>query len=641
MLPLVGSVPGQWKLAVALREYRTLLRARRGEEDSSLFQQAKERVLLRVKERRAAARVDPRGAFSRTRERWAAARLSLRELKEQQRERLRQYVASAVGASGTLPASSNSSSSSSGSSPLVSSSSLGTRDEAAAALAVAERQQPAAVLGAGGQELDERAAAAAMGSDGVLRHVVVAGIGGACKLFLQAGARTSVVGREHMAAAMERPPGVGLITVSNHVGSIDDPLITSSIVPAGKLLQPERMRWTLCATDRCFKSAALAPFFRAAKVLPVERGAGLSQFGMQLAQSRLVAGEWVHIFPEGTRSRDGRMQPVRKGVGWLVASAAASGGTPPMVLPFVHSGMENILPKGRSLPKLGQELRVLVGEPVPVADLLAEAEAAAWGEQKLQVAIADRVGQALYQLKAQLEGLPLEEVAPQPRAALLTISEDTLLPLIEEEMDSLAHCWHDRWQRVSLPSLTQRMREAVATRRDALRARLAAVGEGGAAAAALQELQPPAEEPDSPAWELAGGVSLPWGSPSATEGAAWEAAAAGPAGATDAALGLLARQNLLRLLRGGSALPAGLRASTGAGGSAAGLLPGGSLLGGGSKADIVAASPLDAVSLAAGSPDAGLLAATADYAALRAQHMRSLLAARPANSSMTAAVPAL
>lgn len=106
------------------------------------------------------------------------------------------------------------------------------------------------------------------------------------------------------------------------------------------------MRWTLCATDRCFKSAALAPFFRAAKVgggrcwaalrlvgapqgglghglgkgvgkwdalchqtllswlrvcspsmlpdlppvnlllqvLPVERGAGLSQFGMQLAQ---------------------------------------------------------------------------------------------------------------------------------------------------------------------------------------------------------------------------------------------------------------------------------------------------------------------------------------------------------------------
>ena len=89
-------------------------------------------------------------------------------------------------------------------------------------------------------------------------------------------------------------------------------------------------------------------------MLPVERGAGLDQFGMQLAQSRLAAGEWVHLFPEGTRSRDGRMQPVRKGVGWLVASAAAAGSPPPLVLPFVHSGMEHILPKGAALPKLGE-----------------------------------------------------------------------------------------------------------------------------------------------------------------------------------------------------------------------------------------------------------------------------------------------
>jgi hypothetical protein len=47
------------------------------------------------------------------------------------------------------------------------------------------------------------------------------------------------------------------------------------------------------------------------------------------------------------------MLPVRKGVGWLVATAAAAGGDPPLVLPFVHGGMERILPKGSSLPKLG------------------------------------------------------------------------------------------------------------------------------------------------------------------------------------------------------------------------------------------------------------------------------------------------
>ncbi len=41
-------------------------------------------------------------------------------------------------------------------------------------------------------------------------------------------------------------------------------------------------------------------------------------------------------------------------MGWLVASAAASGGPPPLVLPFVHSGMERVMPKGRALPKLGE-----------------------------------------------------------------------------------------------------------------------------------------------------------------------------------------------------------------------------------------------------------------------------------------------
>lgn len=57
---------------------------------------------------------------------------------------------------------------------------------------------------------------------------MLAGVGGACKLFLAAGARTSVEGGERMAAALARAPGRGLVTVSNHVGSVDDPLITSS-----------------------------------------------------------------------------------------------------------------------------------------------------------------------------------------------------------------------------------------------------------------------------------------------------------------------------------------------------------------------------------------------------------------------------
>lgn len=46
------------------------------------------------------------------------------------------------------------------------------------------------------------------------------------------------------------------------------PCAPASVVPAERLLSPGGVRWTLCATDRCFKSALLAPFFRAAKVGP-------------------------------------------------------------------------------------------------------------------------------------------------------------------------------------------------------------------------------------------------------------------------------------------------------------------------------------------------------------------------------------
>lgn len=233
-----------------------------------------------------------------------------------------------------------------------------------------------------------------------------------------------------MKSALERPSGTPLITVSNHVGAVDDPLVTSAIVPPEYLGKPKTLRWTLCATDRCFKHAAMAPFFKAGKVLPVERGAGVSQFGMQVAKERLQQGDWVHIFPEGTRSKTSSMLPMRRGIGWLAANCDQ----PPLIVPFVHSGMEKIMPKGSALPKLGQELKVLIGEPIPVDDLLVAAAEKRWSERQLHTAITDRVGANLYALKAQLDSIGLEQVMPAPEAAVVALNEDSLLPLIGETM---------------------------------------------------------------------------------------------------------------------------------------------------------------------------------------------------------------
>jgi monolysocardiolipin acyltransferase len=76
------------------------------------------------------------------------------------------------------------------------------------------------------------------------------------------------------------------------------------------------------------------------------------QPGLAAAEARLAAGDWVHIFPEGTRSTNGSMRPVRKGVGRLVAACSS----PPLIVPFVHSGMEKVMPRGALVPKVGKEV---------------------------------------------------------------------------------------------------------------------------------------------------------------------------------------------------------------------------------------------------------------------------------------------
>jgi 1-acyl-sn-glycerol-3-phosphate acyltransferase len=78
-------------------------------------------------------------------------------------------------------------------------------------------------------------------------------------------------------AVSQRPEGQSLITVCNHVASMDDPLVMAALLPPSILIQAKNLRWTLCATDRCFTNAAFSAFFRSVKVLPLRRGAGLQQ----------------------------------------------------------------------------------------------------------------------------------------------------------------------------------------------------------------------------------------------------------------------------------------------------------------------------------------------------------------------------
>lgn len=88
-----------------------------------------------------------------------------------------------------------------------------------------------------------------------------------------------------------RPSGVPLITVSNHMSTLDDPVMWG--FKGFPITDPKLARWVLAAEDICFKNALLSYFFRLGKCIPITRGGGIYQEHMNEALERLSDGAWV------------------------------------------------------------------------------------------------------------------------------------------------------------------------------------------------------------------------------------------------------------------------------------------------------------------------------------------------------------
>ncbi|KAG8472772.1 hypothetical protein CXB51_034672 [Gossypium anomalum] len=242
----------------------------------------------------------------------------------------------------------------------------------------------------------------------MLQAVAVPLIGNVCHVFMNGLNRVQVYGLEKLHdALLNRPKNKPLITVSNHVASVDDPFVIASLLPPRVLLDAQNLRWTLCASDRCFSNLVTSAFFRSVKVLPVSRGDGIYQMGMDMAISKLNTGGWVHIFPEGSRSRDGgkTVRSSKRGVGRLVLDADST----PIVLPFVHTGMQDVMPIGANFPRIGKTVTVLIGDPIIFDDLLNSEEATEASRGKLYDAVASRIGHQLQNLKVKVDKLALEQ----------------------------------------------------------------------------------------------------------------------------------------------------------------------------------------------------------------------------------------
>jgi len=135
--------------------------------------------------------------------------------------------------------------------------------------------------------------------------------------------------------AFRRPVGQPLITVCNHVSTIDDPVVWGLLLDWKYLWKSEMLRWSLGAKEILFTNPFYRYFFgHCGKSIAIERGAGLYQEGMQQSIDILNKGGWVHVFPEGKVHKDGTLHKLRWGIGKLVESAHPT----PYVLPFYHLG---------------------------------------------------------------------------------------------------------------------------------------------------------------------------------------------------------------------------------------------------------------------------------------------------------------
>ena len=170
----------------------------------------------------------------------------------------------------------------------------------------------------------------------------------------------------------------GVITVSNHASTVDDPGIIAVCQPYAAVWKPKRMRYVLCADGACFRKQtmlqrALGVLAEAGRALPITRGGGMDQPSMRKLPALLDRGEWVHMFPSGKTNPDpSTLAPFKRGVGSTVLDCVR----PPTIIPFYHHGVQSVMPPPSDpdvmyvAPSTGNHIHILFGEPISVDDLM-------------------------------------------------------------------------------------------------------------------------------------------------------------------------------------------------------------------------------------------------------------------------------
>jgi len=156
----------------------------------------------------------------------------------------------------------------------------------------------------------------------------------------------------------ERVPLEGpVILASNHASYLDPPLVGAGI----------RRDINYLARESLFRFPVVGWVLRNWNSVPVDREGGGAR-GLKAILERLLKGGAIILFPEGTRSRDGKPQPARSGIGLTVIKSTAP------VVPVRVFGTYEAFGRHMRLPKPFRRVAVKYGKPMYFEKLRAEAK---------------------------------------------------------------------------------------------------------------------------------------------------------------------------------------------------------------------------------------------------------------------------
>jgi 1-acyl-sn-glycerol-3-phosphate acyltransferase len=192
-------------------------------------------------------------------------------------------------------------------------------------------------------------------------------------------ARTEVIGKENV------PERGGAILASNHLSVLDSAylplLLERPVIFAAKSEY-------FTGTRPVERIAGM--YLRATKQLSVDRTAARAgQEMLEAALKRVQDGELFGIYPEGTRSPDGKLYRGRTGVGWLALRSGAP------VIPVAMIGTDRLMPPGRVVPRPGR-IQIRIGHPLRFDEYIGQPAGA---RQRREVT--DRVIESIRELSGQ------------------------------------------------------------------------------------------------------------------------------------------------------------------------------------------------------------------------------------------------